>query len=801
MPENYILKKIKHDGLVALAIGRSKKELHWKNKNMLYSELIQKLSITMRTPETFIEYKKLPKTDRDNLKDVGGFVGGSLKNGRRKAENVANRTLLTLDLDYINGDIWSSIELLWDFSVTMYSTHTHAPDNQRLRLVIPLLRPVLPDEYQAISRMLADDLGIDQFDDTTYEPSRLMYWPSTSCDGDYVFKVQDLAWLNPDDVLARYTFGWNDISYWPESSRARAKLNSVIKKQEDPLEKRGIIGAFCRTYSIQEAIEEFLDDVYTACADDTRYTFVEGSSFAGLKIYKDKFSFSHHGTDPTSGLLVNAFDLVRIHKFGELDDEAKENTPSNRIPSFIRMSEFASCDKKVKQTLGKESIEKAQEDFGIVEDQAEADIKWVKELTYTKGKLDCTIKNFRIVIENEPLLKGKIAYNEFSNRAVVLGKLPWRKEGNKADWEGSDDDGLQEFLETYYEGAPQTKYYSAIALAFKNKAFHPVRDYLKSLKWDGISRIDTLIIDYLAAQDTEYTRLVTRKWLCGAIARIFVPGIKFDYMLVLIGDQGIGKSTFFQKLAGDWFTDSIQEVEGNQAIEKLMNSWIIEFGELQAFSRSESNAIKRFISSQEDRTRLAFDKRSSFLKRQCVFAGTTNKYEFLKDPTGNRRYWPVVVNKEGRSKDLQTDLAKERDQIWAEAIVLWHDKKEKLFLTEKQEDLAREEQEEHYEANEKEGVILKFLDILLPKDWEEWDLYKRRSFLQGVDIIEGMVKRSRICTLEIWCECYEKNKSDIRKSDSIELNNILNGLKGWRKTKNKIEFKIYGRQRSFERIL
>jgi hypothetical protein len=268
---------IKHDGMIAIATGRKRTETNWKNKNIKWSDLVKKLSQTTRTPETYAEYMKLPKTERDNLKDVGGFVGGSLKNGRRKAESVANRTLLTLDLDYIKGDIWASIELLYNFSVLMYSTHTHSSDNQRLRLVIPLSRPVLPDEYQAIARMIAYDIGIDMFDDTTYEPSRLMYNPSTSSDGEYVFKVQDEPWLNPDEILNRYTFGWQDVSYWPESSRARAKIVSDIKRQQDPLTKSGVIGAFCRTYSIGEAIAEFLSDIYTVGADDTRYTYTEGS--------------------------------------------------------------------------------------------------------------------------------------------------------------------------------------------------------------------------------------------------------------------------------------------------------------------------------------------------------------------------------------------------------------------------------------------------------------------------------------------------------------------------------------------
>ncbi|EPY2302350.1 virulence-associated E domain-containing protein [Clostridium sporogenes] len=785
--------KIKYDGSIAIATGKSRKETHWKNKNVLWSELVKKLSNTTRTPETYAEYRKMAKSEKDRIKDVGGFVGGGLKNGRRKAENVQNRTLVTLDLDYVKGDIWSSIDLLWDFSVAMYSTHTHAADNQRLRLVIPISRPVLPDEYQAISRMIASDLGIDQFDDTTYEPSRLMYWPSTSSDGDYIFKIQDEPWLNPDEILARYTFGWQDVSYWPESSRARAKLNNAIKKQEDPLEKKGIIGAFCRTYTITEAITEFLNDIYVPGADETRYTYAEGSTTGGVVVYENKFSYSHHGTDPTSNILCNAFDLVRIHKFGHLDE--KSTNSGSKLPSFKVMEKFAANDTKVKIQLGKEKIELSKEEFEVVKDKD----SWLKELVYSEnGSLKTVANNFVLIIGNDENLEGKMAYNEFSNRVCVLDQLPWRKENDLSEWKDSDDSSLRIYISKIWGIQSKQNCDDAFKEVITKNSYHPVREYLNSLSWDGINRIDNLLVDYMGADNTEYVRLVTRKWLCGAVARILVPGIKFDYMLVLTGAQGIYKSTFFKTLAKDWFTDSIQEVEGNQAIEKLMNSWIIEFGELQAFSKSESNAIKRFITSQEDRTRLAYDKRTSYLKRQCVFAGTTNKYEFLKDDTGNRRYWPVKVKKEGRKKSVKNDLPKELDQIWAEAIVLWENG-EKIYLTEEQEKLASIEQEEHREVSEKEGLITKYLDTLLPTDWEEWDIYKRRNFLQGADVIKGSIKRTRVCVIEIWSECFEKNKADMKKSDSIEINNILNSLKGWSKSQKRIRFKEYGLQRFYER--
>ncbi|WAG63014.1 virulence-associated E family protein [Clostridium estertheticum] len=796
--------RIKYDGSVSLATGKNKKEIHWKNKNMLYSALIEKLSTTTRTPETYAEYKKMPKTDRDNIKDVGGFVGGSLKNGRRKAENVANRTVLSLDLDYVNGDVWSSIEMLWDFGCAMYSTHTHAPDNQRLRLVIPLSRPVLPDEYQAISRMVADDLGIDQFDDTTYEPSRLMYWPSTSSDGEYIFKVQDLAWLNPDEVLARYAFGWQDVSYWPESSRARAKITSDIKRQEDPLEKKGVIGAFCRTFSISEAIGEFLNEIYTAGADDTRYTFTDGSTTGGVVVYDDKFSFSHHGTDPTSGILCNAFDLVRIHKFGHLDDDAKEDTPVNRLPSFTRMTEFASSNDKVMQTLGKERMEKSQEDFGVVESDEEINTEWVNELTYTpQGKLKSTISNFLVTIENEPLLKNKIAYNEFSNRAVVTSKLPWRNKDNKSDWSDIDDSGLREFVEKYYGISSTAKCADALALSFEKHAFHPIKDYLNSLNWDGAKRIDTLFIDYLGAEDKLYVRTVTRKIIVAAVARVFVPGIKFDNMPVLSGPQGIGKSTLIKKLGKEWYSDSLTTVQGKEAYEQLQGVWMIEMGEMMATKKADIEATKHFLSKTEDIYRVAYGRRTSRFPRQCVFIGTTNDNEFLRDKTGNRRFWPVDVGVVPHTKNVWEDMTNyEIDQIWAEAVELWKNK-EPLHLTKEEEKEAAVQQDSHSEESAKAGLIEEYLNKPITADWYDLGIIDKRNYIQGSDFgdqPEGNIVREKTCVMEIWCELFSGDPKQLSYMTSREITDILKGLYGWKSHEGRLRFgKIYGTQRAFTR--
>lgn len=795
--------KIKYDGSIALATGKSKKETQWKNKTIGWAELVKKLSHTTRTPETAAEYKKMPKVDRDRIKDVGGFVGGTLKNGRRLKANVANRTLLTLDLDYVEGDIWSSIELLYDFNVVMYSTHTHAADNQRLRLVIPLSRPVLPDEYQAIARMVADDLGIDQFDDTTYDPERLMYWPSTSCDGDYVFKYQDLSWLNPDEVLERYPFGWQDVSYWPESSRARAKLNKALSKQEDPLTKKGIIGAFCRTYSITEAIGEFLSDVYVHGADNTRYTYSEGSTTGGVVIYEDKFSYSHHGTDPASNTLCNAFDLARIHKFGELDEEAKEGTPANRLPSFTKMSEFASCDKRVMETLGKEKMLAAQEDFDQVE-KNEINTEWLKKLEYTEqGKLRSTISNFSLIIENEPLLKGKIVYNEFSNRSVVIGQLPWRKKGNMGDWNDTDDSGLREFIEKYYRISSTAKCADALALSFENHSFHPIKDYLEDLSWDGVERVNTLFIDYLGAEDNSYVRTVTRKIIVAAVARIFVPGIKFDNMPVLAGPQGIGKSTIIKKLGQQWYSDSLTTVSGKEAYEQLQGVWILEMGEMMATKKADIEATKHFLSKTEDIYRVAYGRRTSRFPRQCIFLGTTNDREFLRDKTGNRRFWPIDVGVKPHSKNVFDDLNQyEIDQVLAEAVELWK-AGEKLYLTGEEEKEAKKQQEEHSEESAKAGLIEEYLNRLLPSDWYDLNIPEKRNFIQGTEFgesKEGILRRDKTCVMEIWVELFNGDPKQLTPMQSREINDILAGLKCWEKAKSALSFgKNYGKQRAYIR--
>lgn len=797
--------KIIHDGPITIATGKSRKETSWKNREMLWSDLLDKLSGTTRTRETLAEYKKMTKSQQDAIKDVGGFVGGTLKGGRRKADAVVWRQVLTLDADFVQGDLWSSIEMLCDYCCAIYSTHKHSQDYPRLRLVIPLSRPVTPDEYPAIGRRIAADLGIDMFDDTTYEPARLMYWPSTSADGEFIFKHQDAPWLDPDEVLARYP-DWRDPSYWPESSRVQQGRKKLADKQGDPTEKPGVIGAFCRTYSVEEAIENFLSEVYEECGDG-RYSYILGSCAGGLVVYDNgKFVYSHHGTDPVGGKLVNAFDLVRIHRFGEKDEDVEPGTPVVALPSYTAMQEFCLADDQVRMTLGSEKLASAQSEFGdeLEDDQSK---EWLKNLEYTKkGELSPSLANLVLILRNDPNLRG-IAYNAFYGTVVVRERLPWRK---PSDWKGpiwsdEDDSSLRVYLEKVYNLYTPQKLNDALAAVSHERAFHPVRDYLKALdEWDGIPRLEELMIDYLGAEDTAYVRAVTRKTLVAAVARVMTPGIKFESMLVLAGPQGIGKSTLFARLGGKWFTDSLSmaDMKDKTAAEKLQGSWVLEVGELSGIKKAEVETVKSFLSRQVDKYRPAFGRRTVEHPRQCIIVGSTNAdMGFLRDSTGNRRFWPVRVAGVDADRAPWAINAYTVDQIWAEAQECWRSG-EDLYLVGGVAAEAIEQQKLAMEADERVGMIKEYLEMLLPEDWENKSLSERRQFIHSNDLTpSGTVERDRVCIAEIWSELFCRDVITARRFEIDEVHSLMNQIDGWERYRGnkdgKLKFPIYGVQRAY----
>ena len=795
------MNQIRYDGPVTIAVGESRRSTQWKNKEVLWSQLAERLSIPTKTPETVDEYRGFAKSKRDEIKDVGGFVGGSLKGGRRKAEAIMQRRLLTLDLDDVprDADPWDTVVLVLGCAAVLYSTHSHRPEAPRLRLVMPLSRPVSPEEYSAIARKVAQDIGIDMCDDTTYEPHRLMYWPSASINAEYRYEIEDGPWLNADEQLARYV-DWHDPSEWPISSRRAEALHRLASHQESPLEKNGIVGAFCRVYDIHDAIEHFLPDTYEKY-DDNRYTYKGGSTSGGLVLYDNGvFAYSHHGTDPASGKLCNAFDLVRIHLYGNLDDDTSPGTPSHKMPSFLKLQDEAMQIPEVREELAKANFERLKDRF----DDPDEDYDWVGQLTCNKnGKFDNTINNVQLIMEHDAGLRGKYFYDTFKERMTVCGDLPWCKLADRmtTTWTDTDDAGLRNFLEIKYEIVNTMKIGDAVLLAMQSCMRHPVREYLLSLKWDGVARADTIFIDYLGAEDTEYTRTVTRKALIGAVARIMQPGCKHDHILVLVGPQGCRKSTTLAKLGKSWFSDSFYTVQGKEAYEQIQGFWLIEMGEMAATRKAELESIKQFVSKQSDSYRAAYAKRTQEHPRQCAFFGTTNDDEFLRDATGGRRFWPVTVTDKGRETgDYFT--AEIVDQVWAE-IVMRYSAGENWYLDNaKIEAVARQIQDAHTEMNGKQGLLEQFVERLLPKDWATRNLSQRLAYWNdGFDDEKraGTERRKTICALEIHCELFGGTVKDYTPQKTREYNAMLKRLPGW-KARSRINYgEIYGQQRGFVR--
>lgn len=794
---------MQYDGMIDVAIGLSAKTRVWKNKKYRWSELVTRLSVPNYTTESLKEFLQASKEDQLRIKDVGGFVGGYLRNGKRAPGNVLHRQLITLDIDFGNNDVWDSFTMLYSNAAVLHGTHKNSPDNPRYRLIMPLSREVSPDEYVAIARRVAGDLGIELFDNSTFETNRLMFWPSTPRDVDYYVQVQDGAWLDADEILNSYT-DWRDSSEWPMAQTRFDEVKREVTHQEDPETKRGLIGAFCRAYSIQEAIELLLPDVYTPASIPDRYTYISGSTSAGLITYDNKFAYSHHGTDPCGGMLCNAYDLVRIHKFGHLDQGEGKKTKSMQA-----MDEFVRADPRVREMIAKDKLSDAKYDFANAPKQEpegepsaeEENTEWVKELEIdAKGGYVSSDSNLNLIFAHDPRLKKLFGQNEFDAKGYVFGDLPWRKVDHPEPIRNVDLAGIRNYLGSIYGINSVQKVEDALTLEMERNRFHPIRDYLRSLKWDGTPRVDTILIDYLGARDNIYVREASRKVLTGAVARVMEPGCKFDLVLMLVGPQGAGKSTLIKRLGQRWFSDTFLSVQGKEALEQIQGAWLIEMAELAGLKKAEVESVKHFISKQEDVFRPAYARTSETFPRQCIFIGTTNDPEFLRDPSGNRRFIPVDIDKTRSTKDVFHIPQEEIDQIWAEAFELYMSG-ETLWLGEEAEMLAKEEQRAHSESDEREGIITSFLNRKLPANWDDMDLWQRKDYLDDPLSPNGVKEREYVCVAEVWCECLGRNKEDMDRYKTREINDLLKSIDGWTPCKSTKNFPIYGKQKYYIRSL
>jgi len=385
-------------------------------------------------------------------------------------------------------------------------------------------------------------------------------------------------------------------------------------------------------------------------------------------------------------------------------------------------------------------------------------------------------KNCITVLGSDPMLYGKIKYNTLSRKKNVCGALPWNKEEERREWTNIDDEYLLYYLETYYFLNTEKKILSALEMTADVNKFNPFIDMLNSVQWDNVNRLENLLPDYMGAIKCDYTTECIKILMLGVISRAFSPGTKFDYSIVLIGPQGIGKSTFFQKLccSNEWYLENIKSLYNEkEAAEKIQGKLIVEFNEMLGLGNNE--IAKSFLTQLADDYREPYSRRVEKRKRTCVFVATTNKNDFLTDKTGNRRYLPIECCVKPIKKSLFCDdkaLKAEFLQVWAEVYEIYKSGKFSLVLPKDVEEYAKNLRDDFEIDDPMVGAIQTWLD-----DYED----------------------DYVCNVIIAQELFESDSGN--KKLINEISEIMRTkIKGWEKKGMHTFCNGVGRQKCYTRV-
>ena len=722
------------------------------NATVKWDALMKRLSHVTVTAEKFIDYTRSSPDARNNLKNSSGYwIGAHCADGRRKKAGITERDVMCFDVD--NGSLYDGdlVKMLREgktpiseYEFFVHSSRSHTSINPRLRLVFLLAKPVSADKYNAFSRILAQKLDEEMktVDPVSFRLAQMMYLPSCSVDMEdqFVSFRNEGVPVDPDEILEAWPGDWTDFSTLPRCP-GEEDLRETAAKAEDPTDKRGMVGAFCRTFDIYTAIQEFLPDVFEESdyeGSEVRYKYLGSEGGPGAVVYENGlYLYSHHGTDPHSDRLLNAWDLVRLHKFGDLDNSVRADTPITSYPSHKAMLDLATHHPKIKEAVIQERFgsfgdirEEGEETpkrvapptlapdplddllgetpatkpptgaFGAISDTDLNELigaqaakprssDWMTQLDATeKFGLKPTSYNLELIFRNDKRLAGAFGFNELTRSYVQLrdlespGMEPLRMptKTNRdvlfADRHGVwvrmmlDSPPPSDGGRGYGLRMPLYEIDGILKLVADQYAFHPVVDWIDSVPWDGVDRIDSFLHRHLKIADTPYTRAVSRVMFLGASARVMQPGHKFDTAIILEGIQGAGKSSLISALANHkWFGELDADLsDRRKTVEQLSGFWFMELPELSAFSKRDVEEIKSFISGQRVKVRAAFERNADEFERQCILVGSTNNDAYLADTTGNRRFLPIKVPP-GVMIDINAVTA-EVQQCHAEAMAI-----------------------------------------------------------------------------------------------------------------------------------
>ncbi|MCD8210949.1 MAG: virulence-associated E family protein [Prevotella sp.] len=804
----------KGEPVFLITIFESRYRKHIQSFALTLSELEAWFKSVTHTSEPSAEYLKMNDEQKTKRKDVGGFSIGFFDGDIKAVNLIGGLRLAVLDYDGIKGfTLEQTIEILKkrkpNTIIFIYPTHKCTKECLHIRVIFPLTMCVDKKQYRAFVDGLIDSIEeLKEFADksASYRLGGLYFWSSLPKDVDIEPITIKGDLLEPQSILNA------NIVDLPEN---HAEIVAEVGQLGDPRKKQGIVGDFCKCYSMREAIEAFLSDVYDEAGKD-RYKYVPADSVAGAWVINDYYLYSHHSSDlACTGHAVNPFDVVRLHKYKELD-KGKTYADITKAPSYKAMVDFASSLPKVRAL-------RIKQDFGSLKlgkpAMIDTEADWFTTLEREKksGNVRSTMRNLRTILDNDPNLKGRFRKNKFSSVIIISKDVFWlSKRHEPKDRMLTDDDeyDLAEYLDVAYHMENSKKIlHDMLTNVANDNAFHPLLDYFESLKWDGTPRVERLVINYLGADDTKLNRAITKIFLVGCAARAYEPTIKLDYCFVFAGEEGIGKSSLLKILGGDYYLDT-PSIAGKDGVLQLQGYIIAEISELAGYKTAEVEYIKGFITRTNDIVRKPYGRNYENYVRQCVLCGTTNETNFLRSQNGNRRFLIIVLNKTKRLEELKStaDVRKAlmaiRDQVWAEAIHMYKTElktgKFNLYLNEELEALARVEQKNH-NVNATNPIYTSldiFLKTPITDNWDELDTKGRRSYYHG-DITprDGKVQRKKMCAMEFLTEYHNYNKED--KSYRTMAGNVNNWMKSdhpdW-KHLGRVEHPLYGRVDTFECI-
>ena len=433
-----------------------------------------------------------------------------------------------------------------------------------------------------------------------------------------------------------------------------------------------------------------------------------------------------------------------------------------------------------------ETIQNKNNDPAPLENEQDLMRTSIRELLEktNKGVTANTILNCVTVYELDPIFAGKISRNLLTETNDMIGKFPWRRDTTRFD-----DQDLPHVLlhfEQYYDIRSEKCVENAFRVVASKHCFHPIQDYLNELKWDGVQRVRYALHHFLGADVSDYNEACLKVFMLGAVKRIFQPGCKFELMLVLTGSQGAGKSTFLRFLAirDEWFSDDLKRLDDEKIYQRLAGHWLLEMSEMVATANAKSiEDIKSFLSRNKDTYKFPYDRYAADHLRQCVFAGTTNKTDFLPmDRSGNRRFLPVQVHPERAEVHILTDEAASRayiNQMWSEIMAIYKSGEYSIHLNRDMEKQLAQEQEQYQQEDSLAGQIYSFMENF---------------------------PGNKLCSKQIYHEGLNHPYDEPKQWETREIFEIVNigiangSIQGWCPFPNSRRFDKYGTQRGWERI-